>query len=91
MITEIKVCRKCQSEKIVKNGSNSSGNPKYKCKNCGFGGVFQSVRKDEAFKERVVKAAQERTSARGLGRTFGISYQTALRWIKKKRSPCQTW
>lgn len=70
----------------MKNGSNSSGNPKYKCKACGFGGVFQSVRKSEAFKKMVVQAAQERTSSRGLGRVFGISHQTALRWIKKAQS-----
>ncbi len=62
------------------------GNPKYKCKSCGFGGVFQTVRKDEAFKEMVVRAAQDRSSSRGLARTFQISYQTALRWIKKKPS-----
>ncbi|MBN8589833.1 MAG: IS1 family transposase [Rhodothermia bacterium] len=87
MVIEKKCCHKCGSEHIVKNGSNSSGNPKYKCKACGFGGVFQSVRKSEAFKEMVVQAAQERTSSRGLGRVFGISHQTALRWIKKKHNP----
>ncbi len=90
MVTEHKCCHKCGSEHIVKNGSNGSGNPKYKCKACGFGGVFQTVRKSEAFKELVVKAAQERSSSRGLARTFGISHQTALRWIKKKPNLCPT-
>lgn len=84
MVTEHRTCRECQSANIVKNGSNSSGNPKYKCKDCGFGGVFETVRKSEEFKETVVRAAQERSSLRGLARTFGISHQTALRWIKKK-------
>lgn len=83
MINEVKVCRKCGSEHIVKNGSNSAGNPKYKCKSCGFGGVFQSVRKSEEFKDMVVRASLERSSSRGLARTFGISHETALRWIKK--------
>ena len=32
----------------------------------------------------VVRSAQERSSSRGLGRTFEISHQTALNWIKKK-------
>jgi insertion element IS1 protein InsB len=84
MVLEKKCCHKCGSEHIVKNGSNSSGNPKYKCKMCGFGGVFQTVRKSEEFKEMVIKAAQERSSARGLARTFGISHQTVLVWLKKK-------
>lgn len=87
MVTELKTCHKCGSTHIVKNGSNSSGNPKYKCRNCGFGGVFQTVRKSEEFKEQVVRAAQERSSSRGLARTFGISHETALRWIKKSRIP----
>ena len=83
MVTEVKIGHKCQSANIVKNGSNGSGNPKYKCKNCGFGGVFQSVRRDEAFKETVVRRGQERSSSRGLAHGFGISHQTALNWIKK--------
>lgn len=90
MVTEHKVCHKCHSVHIVKNGSNGVGNPKYKCKNCGFGGVFQSKRKDEAFQEMVVRAAQERSSSRGLERAFGISRMTALRWIKKKQTLTQT-
>ncbi|MBX2892231.1 MAG: tetratricopeptide repeat protein [Saprospiraceae bacterium] len=90
MVLDVKCCHKCGSEHIVKNGSNASGNPKYKCKACGFGGVFQTLRKSEEFKEMVVRAAQERSSSRGLARTFGISHQTALRWIKKKRSPFPT-
>lgn len=83
MVTEHKSCRKCQSEHIVRNGSNSVGNPKYRCKACGFGGVFQSRRPSEETKEALLRASQERSSARGLGRTFGVSHQTALNWIKK--------
>jgi transposase-like protein len=90
MVTEHKICHKCQSSDIVKNGSNGVGNPKYKCKSCGFGGVFQSKRKDEAFREMVVRSAQERSSSRGLGRAFGISRMTALRWVKKKQMLVQT-
>lgn len=90
MVTEVKCCHKCGSEHIVKNGSNACGNPKYKCKACGFGGVFQTVRASEDYKETVVRAAQERSSSRGLARTFGISHQTALNWIKKKQNRSQT-
>lgn len=90
MVTETKVCKKCGSSNITRNGSNGVGNPKYKCKDCGFGGVFESRRKSEEFKELVVNAAKERSSSRGLGRTFGISHQTALNWIKKKQKNSQS-
>ena len=85
MILEKKRCRKCDSDQIVKNGSNGVGNPKYKCKACGFGGVFKSRQPSEETKELLLKAAEERSSARGLARTFGVSHQTALNWIKKSR------
>jgi len=84
MVFEKKSGQKWGSDQIIKNGSNGVGNPKYKCKACGFGGVFQSRRPSAEFKETVVRAAQERSSSRGLSRTFGISHQTALNWIKKK-------
>ncbi|WP_370634718.1 transposase [Cesiribacter sp. SM1] len=45
---------------------------------------MESKRYDEELKEQVVKASLERSSSRGLARTYGISHQTALRWIKKK-------
>jgi transposase-like protein len=91
MIAAVHHCRKCQSAKLVKNGSNNVGNPKYKCKDCGFSGVLQTRRKSEAFKETVVKLAQERASSRGLARGFGISHQTALNWIKKSAVATRHW
>lgn len=84
MITESKKCRSCGSTNLVKNGSNGVGNPKSKCKDCGFSGVIETKRADEATKEKVAKAYQERSSLRGVGRIFGISHQTVLTWTKKK-------
>jgi len=81
MVTKSHTCSCCKSTNIVKNGS---GNSKYKCKDCGFGGVFKSIRKSEEEKEMLIRASQERCSSRGLARIFGISHQTALNWIKKK-------
>ena len=86
MVTEHKTCHKCGSTHIVKNGSNNSGNLKYKCRNCGFGGVFQTVRKSEEFKEQVVRAAQERSSSRGLARTFGSATKRPCGGLKKAES-----
>ncbi len=90
MVTITSICNRCGSANIVKNGSNGSGNPKYKCKDCRFGGVFKSLRKTEAEKEQVLKAALERNSSRGVGRIFNISHQTVLNWVKKKPSPSWT-
>lgn len=52
---------------MVKNGSNSVGNPKFKCKDCGFIGVIKTLRKSDEVKEQLIKASQERVSSRGLG------------------------
>ena len=80
MVIEKKCCHKCSSEQIVKNGSNGSGNLKYKCKSCGFGRVFQTVRTSEEFRETVVRLAQERPLLWGSdfgGRTDGIQNPTS--------------
>ena len=85
MITKSLCCRKCGSTNLVKNGSNSAGNPKSKCKDCGFGGVIQSKRTSEETKECIAKAYQERSSLRGVARIFGVSHQSVLNWVKKKQ------
>jgi len=59
MVTEKKCCATCGSDQIVKNGLNQVHSRKYKCKSCIFGGVLESRRKFEAFKEMVVCADQE--------------------------------
>jgi len=43
MIIDTKVysCRKCQSEDLVKNGTNASGSSQYHCKACGAYGVLE--------------------------------------------------
>ena len=83
MITKTLSCRKCGSTNLVKNGSNGVGNPKSKCKDCDFSGVIQTKRVDEATKEKIAKAYQERSSLREVGRIFNVSHQSVLRWTKK--------
>ncbi len=87
MITTLHSCARCQGTALVRNGTNSANNPKYKCKTCGFSGVLVTRRKSATEKEQAVAAYQERASARGVGRIFGISHQTALNWVKKKPAP----
>lgn len=90
MISEVKSCKKCSSTELVRNGSNAVGNPRYKCKSCGFSGVIKTRQYDEATQDLVIRAAQERSSSRGLSRVFGMSHQTALNWIKKKQNHSPT-
>ncbi len=72
--TRIHTCRKCDSESIVKNGKNVCGNQQYMCKNCGASGVLHpKVAYTEDEKDVIIKAYQERSSLRGIERTFGVS------------------
>jgi transposase-like protein len=88
MVTKSVCCKECGSEHIIKNGSNAIGNAKYKCKSCGFGGVFESKRASEETKELAVRAIQERGSLRGVGRIYGVSRSAIASWVKKnKKSP----
>jgi transposase-like protein len=78
-------CRKCQSQNVVKNGTNASGNQQYHCKECGTYGVMDPEEKgySEQEKERIPRAYRERGSLCGVERIFGVSRGTILRWIKK--------
>lgn len=85
MVTQQISCYHCSSEKIVKNGVAPNGKQKYKCKTCGK----QSREKpsvngyEEERKEEILRAYEERSSLRGLTRTFGVARNTVTRWLKK--------
>ena len=77
-------CRNCDSQKIVKNGHNASGNQQYWCKDCGNRGVLEPKRGyTAAQKEQILSAYYERSSMRGIQRTFGVSRPTLISWLKK--------
>jgi transposase-like protein len=86
MITITLKCPYCNSEDIVRNGHAPNGKQKYFCKACK-----RQTRENpsppvysEKEKERILKAYQERSSLRGLQRTFGVDRNTVAKWIKKK-------
>ncbi len=84
--TQVHTCRKCQSEDLVKNGTNASGSPLYHCKTCGTYGVLEpKQRYSEEEKEIIIKAYQERASMRGIERIHGVCRQTLSAWLKKRR------
>ena len=87
MITQIIVnrCRKCQSENIVKNGKTKAGKQKYHCHAChAYGTLAPSVAYTPERKAEILRAYHERSSLRGLERTFGVTRQTVAKWLKEK-------
>ena len=86
MIIETKVysCRKCQSEDLVKNGTNASGSSQYHCKACGSYGILKGKeRATEEKKGLIINVYQERSSMRGIERTFGVSRTNIERLVKR--------
>jgi len=84
------VCRHCQSEHLVCNGHAANGKQRYRCRTCG-----RQSRADpcapghsEVRRQEILHAYQERSSLRGLQRTFGVSRNTVVKWIKKKFNTC---
>jgi len=77
-------CTHCHRDQIVKNGRNPQGKQQYRCKACGRGGVLNpTVRYSDAQKEQILAAYTERSSLRGIARTFGVARQTVAAWLKK--------
>lgn len=85
IISEIKQCRKCGSEKIVKNGKTKAGKQKYHCKSCTCYGTLELTEKyTPERKAEILRAYQERSSLRGVSRTFGVARQTVAKWLAEK-------
>ena len=85
-------CSHCGSEKIVRNGMTSNGKQRFICRDCG-----KCSREDsqingysEAERETILRACQERSSLRGLTRTFGVARNTVTAWLKKKQPGSQS-
>src|SRR5712691_7358224 len=88
MVTITLHCPHCQSEALVPNGHARNGKQLYRCRACG-----RQSRENptphvypEARREEILHAYQERSSLRGLTRTFGVSRTTVSGWIKKSSS-----
>jgi insertion element IS1 protein InsB len=73
-------CPKCESERIVKNGSIHNGKPKYWCKGCGRQFVVdpQPYRISAEKREMVDRLLLERISLAGIARVVGVS----KRWVQ---------
>ena len=77
-------CNQCGSTKIVKNGKSASGKQKYRCNDCrSYGTVNPQVQYTPERKAEILRAYQERSSLRGLERTFGVTRQTVASWLRQ--------
>src|SRR5947209_741286 len=86
MVTVTLHCPHCQSDALVRNGHAPNGKQLYLCRSCR-----RQSRENptphaypQARREEILHAYQERSSLRGLTRTFGVSRTTVSTWIKKK-------
>ena len=81
-------CRHCTSENLVRNGKTENGKQRYFCNDC------RKMSRDnpqhngytEQEREQILRAYQERSSLRGLTRTFGVLRNTVASWLKEKKS-----
>jgi len=87
MVTVTIRCPYCDSEDLIRNGHASNGKQKYRCKAC----KRQSRENPspngytEERREEIIRAYQERSSLRGLTRTFKVARNTVKGWLKKKQ------
>ena len=78
-------CYHCGGERLARNGLTQNGKQRYLCFDCR-----RMSRNDpqangytEEERERILRAYHERSSLRGLSRTFGVSRNTVTSWLKK--------
>ncbi len=86
MVAQVITCRHCGSEDIVKNGfAPNNGKQKYLCRACERQSREEPSPNGytQERKEEILRAYQERSSLRGLRRTFGVSPTTVISWLKK--------
>lgn len=80
-------CTQCGSLDIVKNGRTKKGKQKFRCNECGvYGTLNPELAYTEEEKAEILRAYHERSSLRGIERTFGVSRQTVAKWLKKSES-----
>lgn len=78
-------CPHCQDDDVIRFGKTHSGSARLRCKACGK--TWSPEPKSRALSpettEAIVRALQERTSQRGISRTFKVSRDT-IRALRKK-------
>ena len=78
-------CYHCGSGRVVKSGQTRNGKQRFECRGCGrtLRQNPQSQSYSQERKAEILRAYEERSSLRGLERTFGVSRHTVSSWLKK--------
>ncbi len=78
-------CYHCGSEQLIHNGRTRNGKQRYRCKDCGRSTRDnpQPIGYTPAARETILRSYHERSSLRGLTRTFGVARNTVSAWLKK--------
>jgi transposase-like protein len=82
-------CPHCSSDHLKRNGHVKDGRQRYRCLECGkqHREHPRAHGYSQAEKDIILNATQERSSLRGIQRTFGVNRHTVSSWVKKKRMP----
>jgi transposase-like protein len=85
MIAITVICRHCGSPNLTKYGIAPNGKQKYLCRTCERQSRANpgTTAYSEQQRETILRAYQERSSLRGLERTFGVARSTVIGWLKK--------
>ena len=71
----------------MRHGRTSNGKQRYLCTDCRRSSREQPQPNGytQEQREEILRAYEERSSLRGLTRTFGVARNTVTSWLKKKR------
>jgi len=88
MVTKQITCRHCSSSEITCHGLTTNGKQRYLCHGCGR---YSRERPQpngytEQARDMILRAYDERSSLRGLTRTFGVARNTVTGWLKKREA-----
>ena len=92
MLTITLRCSHCNSENLIRYGHSPKGKQKYLCHACKRQSRENPTRNayPDHRREEILRAYEERSSLRGLTRTFGVSRNTVTSWIKKSGAVAAT-
>ncbi len=92
MITTTLECRHCQSTNLVRDGHTPNGKQRYWCHDSQRSSRDnpQPAGYTESQRDTILRAYEERSSLRGLERTFGVSRKTVSAWLKKSSLRCRS-
>ena len=93
MVTKKIICRHCGGAEITRRGLTSNGKQRYLCSDCRRYSreVPQLNGYTESEREMILRAYDERSSLRGLTRTFGVARNTVTSWLKKRGEGGHRW